>query len=119
MAGRPGASSASRSPAGRPCCRRSTGCSHDRKRMGEIFEFDYVLEMYKPAAQRRWGYYALPILYGDRLVGKLDARADRDGRGAPGRGGPPGRAVQQGHDHRGRPRDHRPGALARPGARAA
>jgi uncharacterized protein len=50
----------------------------DRKRMAEIFEFDYVLEMYKPVAQRRWGYYALPILYGDRLVGKLDARADRD-----------------------------------------
>ena len=41
----------------------------DRKRMAEIFEFDYQLEMYKPAAQRRWGYYALPILYGDRLVG--------------------------------------------------
>ena len=50
---------------------------HDRKRMAEIFEFDYLLEMYKPADQRRWGYYALPILYGDRLVGKLDAKADR------------------------------------------
>lgn len=50
----------------------------DRKRMSEIFDFDYILEMYKPAAQRRWGYYALPILYGDRLVGKLDARADRN-----------------------------------------
>jgi uncharacterized protein len=48
----------------------------DRKRMGELFEFDYILEMYKPAAGRRWGYYALPILYGDRLVGKLDAEAD-------------------------------------------
>jgi uncharacterized protein YcaQ len=45
--------------------------------MAEIFEFDYQLEMYKPAAKRRWGYYALPILYGDRLVGKLDATSDR------------------------------------------
>ncbi|HEY8473686.1 MAG TPA: crosslink repair DNA glycosylase YcaQ family protein [Natronosporangium sp.] len=50
---------------------------HDRKRMVELFEFDYQLEMYKPVAKRRWGYFALPILYGDRLVGKLDATADR------------------------------------------
>jgi uncharacterized protein len=50
---------------------------YDRRRVLEIFEFDYTLEMYKPAAKRRWGYYALPILYGDRLVGKLDATADR------------------------------------------
>jgi hypothetical protein len=50
---------------------------HDRKRAVELFEFDYQLEMYKPVAKRRWGYYALPILYGDRLVGKLDATADR------------------------------------------
>ena len=50
---------------------------HDRKRMVELFEFDYQLEMYKPAAKRRWGYFALPILHGDRLVGKLDATADR------------------------------------------
>jgi uncharacterized protein YcaQ len=48
----------------------------DRKRMLELFEFDYQLEMYKPAAKRRWGYFALPILSGDRLVGKLDATAD-------------------------------------------
>jgi uncharacterized protein YcaQ len=51
---------------------------HDRKRTVELFEFDYQLEMYKPAAKRRWGYFALPILYGDRLVGKLDATADRN-----------------------------------------
>jgi uncharacterized protein len=50
---------------------------HDRKRTIELFEFDYQLEMYKPAAKRRWGYFALPILYADRLVGKLDATADR------------------------------------------
>jgi len=50
---------------------------HDRRRSVELFEFDYQLEMYKPAAKRRWGYYALPILYCDRLVGKLDATADR------------------------------------------
>jgi hypothetical protein len=50
----------------------------DRKRMAEIFEFDYQLEMYKPAAKRRWGYWAMPILYDDRLVGKLDATADRE-----------------------------------------
>jgi uncharacterized protein YcaQ len=49
----------------------------DRKRLADLFGFEYQLEMYKPADQRRWGYYALPILYGDRLVGKLDATADR------------------------------------------
>ncbi|WP_314149492.1 DNA glycosylase AlkZ-like family protein, partial [uncultured Leifsonia sp.] len=50
---------------------------HDRVRTQELFGFEYLLEMYKPAAQRRWGYFALPILHGDRLVGKLDAAADR------------------------------------------
>ncbi|HSM39046.1 MAG TPA: crosslink repair DNA glycosylase YcaQ family protein, partial [Candidatus Limnocylindrales bacterium] len=51
---------------------------HDRVRAMDLFGFEYTLEMYKPAAKRRWGYYALPILHGDRLVGKLDAAADRD-----------------------------------------
>ncbi|NYF54485.1 DNA glycosylase AlkZ-like family protein [Micromonospora purpureochromogenes] len=50
---------------------------HDRKRTIELFEFDYQLEMYKPASKRRWGYFALPILHGDRLVGKVDATVDR------------------------------------------
>ena len=50
---------------------------YDRARAEELFEFEYSLEMYKPAAKRRWGYFALPILHGDRLVGKLDATADR------------------------------------------
>lgn len=50
---------------------------HDRDRTRDLFEFDYLLEMYKPAGKRRWGYFALPILHHDRLVGKLDALADR------------------------------------------
>ncbi len=50
---------------------------HDRKRGVELFDFDYQLEMYKPAAKRRWGYFALPVLHRDRLVGKVDATADR------------------------------------------
>jgi hypothetical protein len=50
---------------------------HDRKRALELFDFDYQLEMYKPAAARRWGYYALPVLHRDRLIGKVDAAADR------------------------------------------
>ena len=50
---------------------------HDRVRAEELFDFEYTLEMYKPAAQRRWGYFALPVLHGDQLVGKVDAKADR------------------------------------------
>jgi uncharacterized protein YcaQ len=50
---------------------------YDRPRLADLFDFEYALEMYKPKAKRRWGYYALPILHGDRLIGKLDATADR------------------------------------------
>ncbi|HVF04319.1 MAG TPA: crosslink repair DNA glycosylase YcaQ family protein [Frankiaceae bacterium] len=50
---------------------------HDRKRAVELFGFEYTLEMYKPKEQRRWGYFALPVLHGDRLVGKVDAAAHR------------------------------------------
>jgi uncharacterized protein YcaQ len=52
--------------------------SHDRARALDLFGFDYTLEMYKPKEQRRWGYFALPVLHGDALVGKVDATADRD-----------------------------------------
>ena len=45
--------------------------------MEELFDFEYTLEMYKPAAKRRWGYFALPVLHHERLVGKVDATADR------------------------------------------
>ena len=43
----------------------------------ELFDFEYTLEMYKPQAKRRWGYFALPVLHHDQLVGKVDAAADR------------------------------------------
>ena len=50
---------------------------HDRVRALELFAFEYTLEMYKPKEKRRWGYFALPVLHHDRLVGKVDAIADR------------------------------------------
>lgn len=50
---------------------------YDRDRALGLFGFDFALEMFKAKAKRRWGYFALPILHGDRLVGKLDATADR------------------------------------------
>jgi uncharacterized protein YcaQ len=53
--------------------------THDRARAFDLFGFDYTLEMYKPKEKRRWGYFALPVLHGDALVGKIDATANRDG----------------------------------------
>jgi uncharacterized protein len=50
----------------------------DRPRLTEAFGFTYVLEQFKPAAQRRFGYFAHPILIGDRFAGMLDAAVDRD-----------------------------------------
>ncbi len=49
----------------------------DRDLLRRLFDFDYVWEVYVPAARRRWGYYVLPILYGDRLVGRIEPRIER------------------------------------------
>lgn len=49
----------------------------DRGFLRTCFDFDYIWEVYVPAAKRRWGYYVLPILYGDRLVGRIEPRIDR------------------------------------------
>jgi hypothetical protein len=49
----------------------------DRDLLRRLFGFDYIWEVYVPAAKRRWGYYVLPLLYGDRLVGRIEPRIDR------------------------------------------
>jgi len=49
----------------------------DRDFLRSLYDFDYVWEVYVPAAKRRWGYYVLPILFGDRLVGRIEPRIER------------------------------------------
>ncbi len=49
----------------------------DREFLRQLWSFDYIWEVYVPAAKRRWGYYVLPILFGDRLVGRIEPRIDR------------------------------------------
>jgi len=50
----------------------------DRRLLGDLFGFDYVWELFVPPEKRRWGWYVLPIVFGDRLVGRLEPRIDRD-----------------------------------------
>jgi uncharacterized protein YcaQ len=49
----------------------------DRELLRGLFDFDYVWEVYVPATKRRWGYYVLPLLWGDRLVGRIEPRIER------------------------------------------
>jgi len=49
----------------------------DRKLLGELFDFEYVWELFVPPARRRWGWYVLPIVFRDRLVGRFEPRIDR------------------------------------------
>ena len=51
----------------------------DRPLLGSLFEFDYVWELFIPPAKRRWGWYVLPMLFRDRLVGRIEPRIDRAG----------------------------------------
>ena len=52
----------------------------DRDLLRSLFDFDYVWEVYVPERKRRWGYYVLPLLWGDRLVGRIEPRIDREAR---------------------------------------
>lgn len=52
----------------------------DRDLLRLVFDFDYVWEVYKPVAQRKYGYYVLPVIYGDRFVARFDPAFDKKAR---------------------------------------
>jgi len=66
---------------------------YDRKVTSSLWGFDYIWEVYTPPAKRTRGYYALPVLSGDAIVGHVDPKADRDA----GKLAVVGRAVRRGH----------------------
>ena len=113
VASRPRPLGRGRSRAARLCSRPSTAWSTTATRTQELFDFEYTLEMYKPAAKRRWGYFALPILHGDRLVGKLDATADRKASAPARERDPRGRQVHARDRQRCASRARRSSRLAR------
>ena len=49
----------------------------DRELVRHVFDFEYVWEVYKPAKQRRWGWYVCPLLHRDRLIGRVEARVEK------------------------------------------
>ena len=51
----------------------------DRRLVKELFDFDYRWEVYKPAGDREFGYYVLPVLYGDRLIARFEPGRDKKG----------------------------------------
>ncbi len=53
----------------------------DREALQRVFGFEYVWEVYKPAAQRRWGYYTLPVVWDERFVARIEARRSEPSRG--------------------------------------
>ena len=49
----------------------------NRKAIRQIFDFDYIWEVYKPEKVRKWGYYVLPVFYGDRFIARVDSRLEK------------------------------------------